>query len=65
MKNESVYKVVWVIKTVFGIERGEKEFTTSVAAYAFADSIKKKKELFTDFIIKKLDLVVINTCSLI
>lgn len=65
MKNEYTYKVVWVTETEDGVDRGEKEFKTSVAAYAFADNIKKKRELFETFIIKKLEFTIINTYSLI
>lgn len=65
MKDEYIYKVTWVTISVGGIDRGEKEFKTSTAAYAFADSIKKKRELFETFIIRKLELTIINTYSLI
>lgn len=65
MKNEYTYKVSWVTESVGGIDRGEKEFKTSVAAYAFADNIKKKRELFETFIIRKLEFTIINTYSLI
>lgn len=65
MKNECTYKVVWVTETEDGVDRGEKEFEESVSAYAFANSIKKKKELFENFIIRKLELIIINTYSLI
>ena len=65
MKNECIYKVAWVIETVGGIDRGEKEFETSTSAYAFADNIKRQKELLDIFIIRKLELTVINTYSLI
>ena len=65
MKNECTYKVVWATETVDGVDRGEKEFEEPVSAYTFADNIKKKEELFETFIIKKLDLIIINTYSLI
>lgn len=65
MKDEYIYKVAWVIKTACGIERGEKEFETSISAYAFADEIKKKRELFEIFTIRKLELTIINTYSLV
>ena len=65
MKNEYIYKVTWVTETEDGVDRGEKEFKTSIAAYAFADNIKKKRKFFENFIIRKLELTVINTYSLI
>lgn len=65
MKNEYTYKVAWVTETVFGIDRGEKFFETSESAYAFADRIKKQKEFIVNFTIKKLEMTVINTFSLI
>ena len=65
MKNECIYKVTWVIETVGGIDRGEKEFETSTLAYTFADNIKKKRELLEIFIVRKLELTIINTYSLI
>lgn len=65
MKNECTYKVIWVTETEDGIDRGEKEFETSISAYDFANSIKKKRELFENFIIRKLELTIINTYSLI
>lgn len=65
MKNECIYKVAWVTETEDEVDRGEKEFKTSISAYTFADNIKKKRELFENFIIRKLELTVINTYSLI
>ena len=65
MKDEYTYKVTWVTESMDGIDRGEKEFKTSISAYAFADSIKKKREFFEDFIIRKLEFTIINTYSLI
>ena len=65
MKNEYTYKVVWVTETEDGVDRGEKEFKSSISAYTFANRIKKKRELLDNFIIKKLELTIINTYSLI
>lgn len=65
MKNETIYKLVWITESVGGIERGEKEFKTSEAAYAYAENILKQRELFATFVVKKLELTEINTYSLI
>jgi hypothetical protein len=65
MKDETEYKLVWVIQTAFGIDRGERYFKTSESAYAYAEDILKKKEYIVEYTIKKLELTVTNTFSLI